>query len=100
VATRNKLNALAAKLDGVPQGFGPRGRVDPPRHVVAAAYGWGGNPQRGAMYFNVVPKENDGNTACILTMPKEVPVQAFWSVTVCNKDGFFTPKQRDRQAQR
>jgi len=59
--------------------------------VVAAVYGWGGNPQRVAMYFNVVPKENDGNTAYILTMPKEVAVQAFLSVTVYNKDGFFTP---------
>jgi hypothetical protein len=91
VATRKTLNALAAKLDGVPQGFGPRGRVDPTQHLIAAAYGWGGNPQRGAMYFNVVPKKNDGKTAYTLTMPKEVPVQAFWSVTVYNKDGFFTP---------
>ena len=24
-------------------------------------------------------------------MPKDVPVAAFWSVTVYNKDGFFTP---------
>jgi hypothetical protein len=24
-------------------------------------------------------------------MPEDVPVQAFWSVTVYNKEGFFTP---------
>lgn len=91
VATRKTLNALAAKLGGVSQAFGPRGRVDPTQHLIGAAYGWGGNPQRGAMYFNVVPEKNDGKTAYTLTMPKEVPVQAFWSVTVYNKDGFFTP---------
>jgi len=91
VVTRKTLNELAATIDGVPHGFGPRGGVDPTQHLVAAAYGWGGNPQRGAMYFNVVPKMNDGKSAYTLTMPKEVPVQAFWSVTVYNKDGFFTP---------
>jgi len=91
VATRQTLNLLSARIDGVPQGFGPRGRVDPTQHLIAAAYGWGGNPQRGAMYFNVVPEHNDGKTAYTLTMPREVPVQAFWSVTVYNKDGFFTP---------
>jgi len=91
VATRKLLNALAADLDGVPQAFGPRGEVDPIQHLIGAAYGWGGNPQRGAMYFNVVPEKNDGKTAYTLTMPKDVPVQAFWSVSVYNKDGFFAP---------
>jgi len=91
VATRKMLNELASKLDGVPEAFGPRGEVDPTQHLIGAAYGWGGNPQRGAMYFNVVPQKNDGKAAYTLTMPKDVPVQAFWSVTVYNKDGFFTP---------
>lgn len=90
-ATRQTLNKLSAKVDGVPLGFGPRGLVDPTQHLIAAAYGWGGNPQSGAMYFNVVPEKNDGKTAYTLTMPKDVPVQAFWSVSVYNKDGFFTP---------
>ena len=61
------------------------------QHLIAAAYGWGGNPERGAMYFNVLPDKNDGRTTYTLTMPKDVPVQAFWSVSVYNKDGFFAP---------
>jgi len=91
VATRNQLNALAAKVNSYPDAFGRRGEVDPIQHLMGAAFGWGGNPQRGAMYFNVSPEKNDGKTAYTLTMPKDVPVEAFWSVTVYNKEGFFTP---------
>jgi hypothetical protein len=91
VETRQIFNNLALKIGGFPEGFGARGFVDPTQHLLATAAGWGGNPQRGAMYFAVAPAENDGQTAYTLTMPKDVPVQAFWSVTVYNKEGFFTP---------
>lgn len=43
----------------------------------------------------MVPEQNDGKTAYTLTMPKDVPVQAFWSVTVYNKEGFFTPNKHN-----
>lgn len=36
-------------------------------------------------------KKYDGQVAYTLTMPKDVPVEAFWSVTVYNKEGFFEP---------
>ena len=91
VETRQIFNNLALKIGGFPEGFGARGFVDPTQHLLASAAGWGGNPQRGAMYFAFVPEKNDGQTAYKLTMPKDVPVQAFWSVTVYNKEGFFTP---------
>lgn len=93
VATRQTLNQLVSKLDGLPKAFGKRGEVDPTQHLLGAAFGWGGNPQRGAMYFNVTPKKNDGQIAYTLKMPKDVPVEAFWSVTVYNKEGFFTPNE-------
>jgi hypothetical protein len=91
VETRKQLNQLAAKVKSYPNAFGRKGEVDPIQHLMGSAFGWGGNPQRGAMYFNVTPQKNDGKTAYTLTMPKDVPVEAFWSVTVYNKDGFFTP---------
>ena len=91
--TRNTLNELALKVGTFPEGFGARGMVDPTQHLLVTAAGWGGNPQRGAMYFAVNPEKNDGKTAYTLTMPKDVPVQAFWSVTVYNKEGFFTPNK-------
>lgn len=91
VDTRRQINALAMNANDLSSAFGRRGEVDPIQHLMGAAYGWGGNPQRGAMYFAATPEKNDGKTAYTLDMPKDVPVQAFWSVTVYNKDGFFTP---------
>ncbi|MCA9258071.1 MAG: DUF1214 domain-containing protein [Planctomycetales bacterium] len=91
--TRKDLNVLASKLSDLSDGFGKKGQVDPIGYLMASSYGWGGNPPRGAKYVGVVPKQNDGKTAYTLTMPRDVPVGGFWSATVYNKDGFFTPNK-------
>lgn len=89
VSTRKQVNGLASAMSSFPNAFGARGLVNRVNHFLASAFGWGGNPERGAMYFNVTPDNNDGTTPYTLTMPGGVPVDAFWSVTVYNKDGFF-----------
>lgn len=91
--TRKDLNLLVARVSDFSDGFGKRGQVDPIVHLMATAGAWGGNPARGATYVSIVPEMNDGKTAYTLTMPKDVPVGAFWSVTVYNKDGFFEPNE-------
>ena len=86
---RQQLNQLAATMPDTSKAFGAEGQVDPIQHLIGSAFGWGGNPQRGAAYYTFEPEKNDGKTAYTLTMPEEVPVEGFWSVTIYNKDGFF-----------
>lgn len=69
--------------------FGARNEVDPVRHLIGTAVGWGGNPESAALYISVTPSKNDGRNAYRLTVPKDVPVDGFWSISVYNADGYF-----------
>ena len=46
---------LASTLPDTKGMFGPRGGVDPLRHLIGAASAWGGNPEKDALYLNVTP---------------------------------------------
>lgn len=56
-------------------------------HLLGAAFGWGGLPSEDAFYLNVNPGLPVGSYQ--IDVPKDVPVKAFWSVSVYNKDGYF-----------
>jgi hypothetical protein len=86
---RDALIALFATLPDSKGMFGPEGEADPVRRLIGAAAAWGGNPEKDALYLTVNPPQNDGTTVHRLTVP-DVPVDGFWSVTVYNKDGYFT----------
>jgi len=85
---RDAINVLASTLSDTKLCFGDKNEVDPIAHLLGAAYGWGGNPIKDAMYINVVPEQNDGKTPYQLKV-KDVPVDGFWSVSVYNKEGYF-----------
>ena len=55
VKVRNALLALASTLPDTKGMFGPKGEVDPVRHLIGSASAWGGNPERDALYLNVTP---------------------------------------------
>lgn len=88
---REALIALSNTLPDLRYAAGPdAASVDPVRRLAAAASGWGLNPDRDAIYLNVFPDKNDGKTPYRLTVG-QVPVDAFWSITVYTADGFFQP---------
>jgi hypothetical protein len=91
---RDGLLMLAATLPDTKGMFGPRGAVDPVRHLIGAASAWGGNPEKDALYLNVVPPRNDGKTIYKLNV-RDVPVDGFWSISVYNAKGYFEPNPQN-----
>lgn len=91
---RDALVTLATTLPDTKRMFGTASDTDPVRHLIGSANAWGGNPERDALYLTVTPPGNDGTTVHRLTV-KDVPVDGFWSVTVYNKDGYFTPNAQN-----
>lgn len=91
---RDALVTLATTLPDTRGMFGTAADTDPVRHLIGSANAWGGNPERDALYLTVVPPQNDGTTVHRLTV-KDVPVDGFWSVTVYNKDGYFTANEQN-----
>lgn len=85
-ATRDPLCALATGLEGFDRAFGRREEVDPVRHLIGTAAGWGGLPETEAYYLNINPNLPVGEYALTVT---DVPVDAFWSISLYNAEGYF-----------
>jgi hypothetical protein len=85
---RDALGALALTMADFSKAFGTRQQTDPLQHLVGAASGWGGNPERDAKYVNLKVPNNDGEHSYKLTVGK-VPVDGFWSISVYDAKGYF-----------
>ena len=91
---RDALLVLGSTLPDSKRMFGPKDQVDPVRHLIGTAMAWGGNPEKDAIYVNVTPSQNDGKTVYRFTV-KDVPVNAFWSISVYNAKGYFEPNKEN-----
>ena len=91
---RDALIALGHTLSDSRRMFGTRYQVDAVRHLIGTAMAWGGNPEKEALYLNVIPRKNDGMTAYRLTV-KDVPDDGFWSISVYNEEGYFQPNKEN-----
>jgi hypothetical protein len=74
--------------------FGTADQVDPVRHLIGTAIGWGGNNERDAFYAFSVPEHNDGTTRYTVTF-SELPIDSWWGISVYNNEGYFEKNDRD-----
>jgi hypothetical protein len=85
---RKALSDLATLGFDASHAFGRKEDIRPVDYLVGAAAGWGGLPSTAAMYVIASVDNNDGEATYAVTA-NDVPVDAFWSLTVYNADGYL-----------
>lgn len=91
--TRGALLTLAKGVGGYRGMFGTAEEIIPVRHLIGTASGWGGLPESEAVYVAVDTALPPGGYT--MTM-RDAPVDAFWSISVYNAEGYFEPNPAGR----
>ena len=92
------LQQLGTTLSDTRRMFGASEKqVDPVKHLIGSAMLWGGTPEKDTLYLPITPASNDGNTIYKLTV-KDIPVDAFWSLTVYDSEGYLHPNPNNAYA--
>lgn len=85
---REALLTLARHSDGFAHAFGRPEEVEAVPHLISTAAGWGGLPDSEAAYLGVAP---DLPVGAYRMRFRDVPADAFWSLSVYNAAGYFEP---------
>jgi len=83
---RTALLDLGRTMAGATKMFGTKDAVDPVHHLIGTAMGWGGLPESDAFYATVDPGLPVGEYRIVVG---DVPVDAFWSISLYNANGFL-----------
>ncbi|MBX7435533.1 DUF1214 domain-containing protein [Mycobacterium sp. Y57] len=89
-ATRATLLQLGQSMPDSARTFGAAHEVDPVRHLIGTAYGWGGLPESEAFYLVKATPQPVGHHRITF---RDVPADGFWSLTIYNRDGFLEPNE-------
>ena len=85
---RDALNTIAKLGINNVGALGTKEETQPIKHLIFAAVGWGGMPNKNTIGDLGSVEKNDGSPH-VLNVPKDVPVRAFWSVIVYDTNGFI-----------
>ena len=86
--TRRILLELGEGIGDTDRTFGSPDQIEPTRHLIGTAVGWGGLPETEAYYYLESTPRDVGRYTMTF---RDVPVDGFWSVTVYNRDGYLEP---------
>ncbi len=95
---RKAYNILGSAATSSSRFFGVKCQRSYLDNAMGVAVGWGGMQEKDARYIPGQVAKNDGKTAYTITVPKDVPVDGFWSVTIYNKDRFMVPNKYNSYA--
>jgi len=93
LAMRQAYNTLGSVATSSANFFGVKCERSYLDASMGVAVGWGGMQQKDALYLPTQVAKNDGKTAYTITIPKEVPVDGFWSVTIYNQKRFMVKNE-------
>jgi hypothetical protein len=98
MALRKAFNVQGSTFDNTSKFFGVKCDRSYFDNAMGVAVGWGGLQAKDAYYSPVQVEKNDGKTAYTITVPKDVPTDHFWSITVYDQGRYMVKNEQNRYA--